>query len=363
MFEEKEVKNLARLRSERGDLVSLYLDIDQSRADSDRIKIEIKDLLKQIEGGVPEKLLGQITKEATRLYREREKGLAIFASDQLDVWEAFPTAYPFANQIFLGERAIIRPLLKLMDEAERFCVVQVDKKKARILLVYLGEVEDRTGLVEKYFPGHHKQGGWSMARFQRHVENEAMAHVKEVARRVYKKWKRHEFNRLIIGGSPQALAYLKENLHPDLKIRVAGEINKELFLDDQEVLQAAMKIEEKIEREKEKQLISELMDSLGEGNTGVTGIDKVARAIRDRRVMTLFVKMGKSQPGRKCGDCGRIFVEDVLECPDCGGGSKFVKDAVSRIILEAYDQSARVEFYKDDNRLADQGDIGAIIRY
>ena len=71
------------------------------------------------------------------------------------------------------------PLARLESQYPRYAAVVTDTNTARIMVFALGElVAERE--VKNVKTRDTTQGGWSQARYQRHIANFHMQHVKEV---------------------------------------------------------------------------------------------------------------------------------------------------------------------------------------
>lgn len=67
------------------------------------------------------------------------RGLAMFCCTPRGLFESETVAVPVADRLMFDRRADARPLLALFDDYERYAVVLVDKRKARLFTVFLGE--------------------------------------------------------------------------------------------------------------------------------------------------------------------------------------------------------------------------------
>src|SRR5436190_1965932 len=68
---------------------------------------------------------------------------------------------------------------ELADEYPRYLALLVDTHSARIFVFAMNELL-KTEQIEGRKTKHHKKGGWSQARYQRHTENFHVQHAKEV---------------------------------------------------------------------------------------------------------------------------------------------------------------------------------------
>ena len=81
--------------------------------------------------------------------------------------------------LHIGDRPHLYPLARLESQSPRYAAVVTDTNTAHILVFAAGElVTDRE--VKNVRTRDTSQGGWSQARYQRHLDNFHLQHVKEV---------------------------------------------------------------------------------------------------------------------------------------------------------------------------------------
>ena len=83
------------------------------------------------------------------------------------LWRAEFLAARAPNHLAFEPRPDVAPLLRIMDEYERYAVALVDKTCARLFSVFMGEIEESDALRDTDAVGRTDQGGWSQARYQR----------------------------------------------------------------------------------------------------------------------------------------------------------------------------------------------------
>ena len=101
------------------------------------------------------------------------------------------------DRCVVNHRPYVLPMLRLVDEGKRYCIVVADKARARVFTMYQGEISERTEILD-VVPGWHKQGGFAQARFQRHIKDAANKHLKHVADTVFEFYKGEGFGHLAI---------------------------------------------------------------------------------------------------------------------------------------------------------------------
>jgi len=83
-------------------------------------------------------------------------------------------------------------------------------------------------------------GGWSQARYQRHIENFHLQHVKEVIDTLDALVRDEEIEHIVAAGPDDALALLHEHLPAHLADKLEATTKLDLAASDAEVLQATL---------------------------------------------------------------------------------------------------------------------------
>jgi peptide chain release factor subunit 1 len=166
----------------------------------------------------------------------------------------------------------------LADEHECYLALLIDKKKARLFVVYMGEIEEHSDFMDEWVP-HPKAGGQQAEKHQRHHDMHVLWHVKHPIDVAEKLFAREQCHWLVIGGPQETLAELRNNLPKALAERLAGEISLSVDAPADDVLKEVLEVERTVERRIEAQQVDALLTAaLGQG-AGVLGLDDTLRAI------------------------------------------------------------------------------------
>jgi peptide chain release factor subunit 1 len=259
----------------------------------------------------------------------------------------------------------VAPLLDVVDEYERYAIVLVDKRHARLFSVYMGEIEESDKLQD-FVPGKHDQGGYSQANYQRHHEAHVYRHLKHVVERLNDLYRSRSFDRLVLAGPDEALSEFQRLLPRPLAQRVVGTFHAETSAGTAEILEKTLAVERQVERAHEERLIDDLLETAGAGGRASLGLAPTLEAIWLGDVQTLFVADRLSVAGSECPSCGWLAEGSNETCPACGATMKPVHDVVHRAMARTLEQSGTVEVVHDTvaDRLREvAGGIGALLRY
>lgn len=365
------VEQLVAFRSERAPVLSVYLNTTPERQVRRAFRTAFRDLVQQVEARVAqdEARRKALQREVDRVlrfletYQPHGRGLVIFSCQPEGFWQVYQLPRPVLDAVVFDTSPYVRPLLDILDEYERFAVALVDKERARLFSIYLGQVEERTDFSD-LIPPKHKQGGWSQANFQRHHEAHVTWHLKHVAEHLADLARRRQFDRLILAGPEEPVTELERLLPAPLRARLAGRLTLELFATPHQVLEQSLPLIEQIERQGEQRLVSDLLDTARAGGRAVLGIERVLDMLQQGRVWRLVVAEGFRAQGSACPNCGLLSVPAQETCPACGHTMQAEPEMVERLEELALQQDAQVETVRGPaaTMLQAAGGIGAFIR-
>jgi hypothetical protein len=312
-------------------------------------------------------------------------GLAVFAAATPEYFRVVPLPQAPADAVAWAALPELGGLEAALDEHERLAVALFDQERARLFTVYLGEIEARRDFRDPV-PPEHEGGGWSArmpspyashrafhaaagrgttsAGATRHHEDLVLCHARRTGRALAALARARPFDRLLLGGPPEALAVLRRQLPRPLRAKLSGTLQLELFAGEAEVLRAAREAGAALERRAEQAMVAELLEAAGTPNVAL-GVDATLAALAERRVHVLFVAAGVVAAGRECAACGRLVEGAGGPCPVCGGRTTPVPDLAGRALLRAAEQGARLETVAGVAAalLLERGGLGAWTRY
>jgi peptide chain release factor subunit 1 len=367
-----QLRSLAELRLDRPVVLSLYLNLDPSQfATPPARKTSVRSLLDEAErrlrGGNwlshDDKLALQASLERASAFLENDlpsdgaHGLALFASEPNDLFEALKLPRSVPNRVAIGRSPLLGPLAKLARR-ERWCVTLVNRRDARILR---GSPDGLRELLRIHddVHGQHDQGGWSQARFQRGIEKEKDDHLKDTGDALMRHFKRQPFERLIVGGPREVVTDFEHKLHHYLRDRLAGHIEVDVERSNaDQVLDAARPLIEKLEQTRE----HEVIDKLGE--RGACGLDDVLPPLNERRVELLILdEQFGGVTGVQCLECGWLGLEGD-RCPADGSELAKLDDLTEAMIELSVQQAADLLAVRHErDALEAHGGAAALLRF
>ena len=304
---------------------------------------------------------GRILEYLNQMDRGQTRGVALFSASKAELWEPVAVPRPLPDRVALERHPYVIPLEALVETYESFCTVLVDRARARIFLARMGQIQERTDIFDEV-PGWHDQGGWSQARFQRHIEEHAVSHLKHVAEVLLGFYKVRKFDHLILAGPDELIPEFERALHDYLRRRIAARVTLPMTATAAEVLERSLSVEEDIERAREHSIVAKLTAEASAGRNAVAGLGPVLDALNEGRVDVLVVPFGLSLPGARCSDFGHLATTGSV-CGLCDGALEAEPDVIDSAVSAALRQGSRVEILSLLEPEETAEDIGALLRF
>ena len=367
-----QLRSLAELRLDRPVVLSLYLNLDPSQfATPPARKTAVRSLVDEAERRLREgnglshddkkALQASLQRAASFLENDLPSdgahGVALFASESTDLFEAMKLPRSVPNRVAIGRSPLVGPLARLARR-ERWCVALVNRRNARILRGSpdgLREVEQ----IHDDVSGQHDQGGWSQARYQRGIEKEKDDHLRETGEALMRHFKRQPFEKLIVGGPREVVTDFEQKLHHYLRDRLAGRIEVDVERSNaDQVLDAARPLIEKLEHSREREALEKL------GERGACGLDDVLPPLNERRVELLILdEQFGGVTGVQCLVCGWLGLEGET-CPADGSPLVQLDDLTEAMIELSVQQSADLlAVHYERSTLETHGGAAALLRF
>ncbi|HVF24178.1 MAG TPA: Vms1/Ankzf1 family peptidyl-tRNA hydrolase [Pyrinomonadaceae bacterium] len=370
---ERLLEKLLQFESASVPVISIYLDarVDQNgkRNLLPFVRKQLNERAKTYDNNTPERASFEEDFERIVQYLEdgikpTTNGVAIFAcSGAKDYIEVGEFEAPFErNRVFVSDRPHVYPLARMVDQYRRYAVVLADTNRAHLFVFAAGQaVEEQT--VENVKTKKTSVGGWSQARYQRHVENYHLHHAKEVVEMLERIVKDENIEHIILAGDESTvIPLLREQLPKPLEEKVIDALSLGIDTPEHELFEESLKAfrahDSSIDIDKVERLLNEYRGD----NLGVAGVPETLAALSNGQVEEMLIV---NSAEKLLYD--EEEVKKVLELYQTDGElpaeldqRTIADELVRRANLLS---SARVTFIEDDTRLEQVGGVGALLRY
>ncbi|MBI5016632.1 MAG: hypothetical protein HZB55_14225 [Deltaproteobacteria bacterium] len=373
----EEMKGLARIPRSSFPFLTLYLNTRwDSEKQRERVRIFVKTKLKEFlashestNGAVRqsleedvEKLDNYVQGLVNREWDESSNGVAAFACAGQGVFTLVRSRVAFEEGFHCLDRPVLRPALRQARVGEPAVLCLVAGDSGRLLEFELGGVRREFSFRDEEFPGRHEQGGWSQARYQRHVEEHLSRNLKRLAEHLVKWVDERAIRRVLLSGPESDLSLFEPQLPKRVRQVVVGRLRIDPAAAPPAVEAEVQRALERARAQEDGQAVDEVLERAPGGGRGLTGAEAVAGAVGLGKVHVLYLDQGFREVGWACSGCGRLGVKMPLGCPACSApvatvelGEEFVRGALAA--------DGSVVVVEDHSGLRAEGGVAALLRY
>lgn len=343
------MRRLAEATSTEAPILSVYVDVRpqaQARQPGERNELTIvRDRLNSIGGGLDEHTPAHTSFAADRERIEAllagenvndAQGVAVFAGSRIGLWEAIWSPIEFETQASAGPTADLFQLARLLDESVSAVVAVVDTNTCRLFATRRGTLVERPGRDEG--PEEHRRrdvGGWSQARYQRHIDMQDQRFAKEAADAIERLVQRERASHVILAGHERAMAVLEPELSEPVRALVEHVARVDMRTPEAEVR------------------------------------DEMLPVLSALRIAASTDAADRAVAGRLAGDLGVTGLDDTMAALEAGQVDELVIDETAPIdealrnelVRQASLTDARVEVVRDHEGLRRFEGVGATLRY
>jgi peptide chain release factor subunit 1 len=371
----EDVRKLAEYRAQRGRAISLYVDLDPSVSPTaaqaaTRVKALIADGHKDGAG------LDQTHQEREALKRDFERieryfdqefsrdgahGFALFCAGLDKLWIQLQLPDRVPDKIKVERDFYLAPLAPLVGRGDGALVAAVNRERGSLYRLRGGRLDQAADLSEEQ-PRRHDQGGWSQSRFQRHVDELAAEHLRDVADEVNRRIRRNRHVRLVVVGPEEQRTEFEELLSQEARQALAGFASAEAHAGPPELLAAAAPLLERARAAEESAQLDRWREEIGRNGRAVAGWAGTLEAASDGRVELLLYDEGAQRPAWQCPKCGRASAEGG-SCPLDGTELEQRREGLDLALHQTLAHGGGVCVVRERQDLEPLEGIGALLRY
>jgi peptide chain release factor subunit 1 len=306
------------------------------------------------------------------------RGTAIFASASGDgFFQTVQIDEPFPhNRFFMFDRPHLFPLARVIAQNPRYLALWADTNKAEIY-IFGGEnhlnVEAETRAKVEEIQGDKTRrthvGGWSQARYQRHIANFHLQHAKETVDEVEKLMREAKIEQLVLcGDEATIMPILRPQFSKESEDRIVGVLNMSQYATEEQIHEQTLEIVRAKRDEVEKESVDRLYNAArSAAGLGALGVEKTLEALSNGQVEELLISSVfdsiKYNPRS---------VDKVLEAYAPGDDNstegetpdaREKRQIADELIIRAMNSAAKITFVNEELLLAEAGGVGAVLRY
>src|SRR3954469_19936191 len=232
------------------------------------------------------------------------QGVALFAAGLDGFWSANALSEPVEDNVCIGPDFSVAPLVPLAGRGEDAIVAVVDRERGLLFQLTSGRLQPLADLSEEQ-PGRHVQGGWSQARYQRHIDELAREHLRTVAENLDNHVRRGLARHVVVVGPDEARATFLDQIGAETTNCLVGSTAGEGYATTQELLALAQPFLDQARLGEETAVLDRWQEEAGRGGRAASGWEQTLEAASDGRVELLLFQEGVDHSAFRCPACGR----------------------------------------------------------
>jgi peptide chain release factor subunit 1 len=369
------LRDLAGFRAQKGCAISLYLDLDPSVTPTagdaaSRINALLaegdrgfaKDTLTHDQKAALKKDFARIEEFFARDFdRDGSRGFALFVAGLDGAWSPLALTEPVADHVRIARRFHLAPLVPLVGRGDGALVAVVSRERGNLYRLRSGRLVELDDLSEEQ-PRRHDQGGWSQARYQRSIDNQAIQHVQTVAEELQRQLKHHKGARAVVVSTEEMRPEFESALDQESLAAVVGWTNAEAHANANELLASVVPVLERSRRRLEDEVVERWLEESGKAARAAAGWEQTLEAASDARVQVLLYANGVRRKAWQCPQCSRVAATPG-SCPLDGTRMEEHDDAVDLAVCRVLEGGGTVWALEHRTDLDDVEGVGALLRF
>jgi len=372
----EQIRELAEFQDEKCCAVSFYFQPSTPRNKAHKEdQILVKDLAREALRTLESKGkkdgaradMDRILRLSGELRSNGTHGKAVFACAAQNIWREYDLPASLAGtQLFIDQHFHLKPIAHLLGATPLLGVVLVDRHRARIFDLRLGELTEREDLFHPLSRKGRSDGyaGYDGGHAQRRAEDETRQHFKHVAESLKDLLEKGVFEKWILACPDSHRALLESQLHSYVSQALIGRFHADLGHATRDEIRAhAQAIVEQWQSERRRDLVGQALSQARSNGRGVTGLRRVLRSLELGEVQTLLLGENLQAHAVECSGCGHIDPHLVVSCPVCGRATQEIVDVGEAILPWVIRRDIETFYVKDDAEFDKVGNIAALLRF
>jgi peptide chain release factor subunit 1 len=292
---------------------------------------------------------------------------AVFACSAHGFWREYDLpAQLSGTQLLVNRHFHLKPLAQLLGAFPSLGIVLVDRHRARLFDLRLGELTEREGFFHPLTRRGRGDGfaGYDGGHAERRVADEARQHFKFVAEFFKDALDKGMFEKWIVGCQEAHWTQFEPQLHPYVAQKLLGRFSADVaHVSREEIRSQADRIFTEAQTKRCQEAMREAINQARHQARGVTGLRRVLNSLELGEVQTLLVGQSYHSQAVECTGCGHLDAHLVNFCPVCGRETREVVDVGEAILPWVIRRDIELFYVKDDPDFDKVGNIAALLRF
>ena len=309
----------------------------------------------------------RIVRRAGDLRTNGTHAKAVFACAAQNIWREFELPPTLGStQLFVDRYFHLKPMAHLLGASPLLYIVLLDRHRARIFDLRLGELTEREDLFHPLPRRGRGDGfaGYEGGHAQRRVEDEVRQHFKTIGENLKELMEKGVFEKWILACQDTQRSLFESQLHPYVSQALIGRFHADLaHATRDEIRNQAQQIVDNWQSERRHDLVAQVLSHARSHGRGVSGLRRVLRSLELGEVQTLLIGENLQAHAVECSGCGHIDAHLVSYCPVCGRATQAIVDVGEAILPWVIRRDIETFYVKNDPEFDKVGNIAALLRF
>lgn len=375
----KDIREVLDYKTTDKPVVTVYLTVDNARTQKKDYITKLNSMITESRKAAEEdqsipksdkKMINSLFAEIKEYVSESfsansTKTLLIYTKAE-HIWKIFRLPVVMRPKIVIDPKPHTQNLRNLINNTKRYAVLMIDREKAQIASIYLGQLSDYLAAFISDVPSKvnfRSEAAMREKKILGRIEEKLHQFFKYIDEETLKLFRDKRFDELILAGRNELLSQFKNYMHSYLQERYIGDVILEPSSPAQKIEEKANALIQEKQEEYKNDLVDNLIDEHNPNRWGVLGIEAVINSLLNDQIKILIYERDFKREGYVCVKCRYMTVEKKESCPYCDAKLRHYSDIVDEIIEQALGQGCEIVDVSGNQRLKDAGSIGAILRY
>ncbi|MBN1299482.1 MAG: hypothetical protein JW997_07335 [Actinobacteria bacterium] len=360
-------------------VVSLYLGVDRAKILKQEYTTVINSMIAQKKNELEQLQVYSASQkkniydmmDAIKLYindyftPESAKTILIFAKEG-KIFSLVRLPYILKPKIIVDPKPHTQILRSILGNIIKYGILLLDREKAQIMLMSMGEIQEYLDAFISDVPpkvNYRSQLAFKEKNILSRIEEKLHHFFKIINEKTLIHLREGKFDSIILAGRRDIVSQFYNYLHSFIQQKYIGSIAAEPDDLPHIIRDKAKVLIEKHETEQKNKFVVKLIDNYCPQELGVLGVEATVNALMLEQIKTLIYNNEFTASGYVCSECGFITLNKEDSCPYCHKALTFYSDITDEIIESAIRQGCEIVDVQSNERLMQNGNIGAVLRF
>jgi peptide chain release factor subunit 1 len=341
MITAETVNGIVRFQANGLPVVSLYCRVDPG-ASRREVRARVDSLLDQIRPLAKDRDLDHRYRLSARTDIERIKDaldserwppgtIAIFSCSGRGLYEEIPLPRRMREQVMVDKTPLVRPMLAVLGEYPRACVLVVNREAAPVWEMYQEEMREVQTVTDPLRKAGNTGESRPEDRIQNRVDEQAKRHFRRAASMIDQLLRSDGYNILVVGGHEYELGEFFRLLPHELRGRVAGTFSADpIATPVAEIRSSAEGVMRRYQHEQDQRLVGHVLELAAAGGMAAVGPEDCLWSGSMSAIDTLLLRDGATLVGVVCDESRWLGASGDI-CPVCGKPTRYAPDVLDEL--------------------------------